>query len=120
MFGSPVDRSSQNWTYFFYCFRLVVITIEFSRFQVDHDCDGNHLIRTYLTGLIVLFGMVVIQNAVIVHYSMKGTIVNDEPRRRVPQLLHVRGGIMMLEWIWDIIGRYSLTRKPVFLGFTTR
>ena len=77
---------------------------EFSRFQEELECDKNHLIRTYLTGLMVLFVLVVVLNFVIVHYSMKGTIINDAPRKRVPQLLHIRWAIMMLEWIWDILG----------------
>ena len=88
------------------------MAIEFNGIQVDHSCDKYHHVRTYLTGLIVLFVVVVIQNAVIVHYSMKGTIVNDAPRRRVPELLHVRGGIMMLEWIWDIVGMCYLYVGP--------
>ena len=54
----------------------------------------------------VLFVLCVVLNFIIVHYSMKGTIINDAPRKQVPQLLHVRGAIMMLEWIWDIIGKY--------------
>ena len=77
---------------------------EFSRFQEELECDKNHLIRTYLTGLMALFVLVVVLNFVIVHYSMKGTIINDAPRKRVPQLLHIRCAIMMLEWIWDILG----------------
>lgn len=110
LFGCCLDMSSDDFVFigsldlFFRLIGLAVMAVEFSRFQEEHDCDKNHFIRTYLTGLIILFSLVVALNTVIVHYSRKGTIINDAPRKRVPQLLHVRGVIMVLEWIWDVIG----------------
>ena len=100
-----VNAYRNNLIYMIFHFRLIIMAVEFSRFQEEFKCDGNHLIRTYLRGLILLFTVVVVMNAIIVHYSMKGTIINYAPRKRVPQLLHVRGFIMVLEWIWDIIGK---------------
>lgn len=116
VFGCQLDMSSDDFVFFgsldlsFRVFGLIVMAVEFSRFQEELECDKNHLINTYLTGLMVLFSLVVILSSVMVHYSMRGTIINDAPRRRMPQILYVRFVVMVLEWLWDIIGAVWVTR----------
>ena len=87
-------------------YSLLIVVVELGRFHHELDCENDHLIRTYLLGLILFTLVTMVVDGVIVKVSMQGTILNATPRRNIPALLYTRIIVFTMEFLWTLMGLY--------------
>ncbi|KAL4241095.1 hypothetical protein ACF0H5_001873 [Mactra antiquata] len=65
-------------------------------------------------GLVLFFLLTIVVDCLIVRVSMRGTIINDSPRKSISTLLYARLVVFILELIWTVYGTASiLLHMPV-------
>lgn len=83
--------------------------VEFWRYLSDMESSKTgHMIHTYLVGLMLWFLLTIILDVIIFRISMKGTIIDDRPRRKINTFLYCRLAVLILEFIWTLLGRILL------------
>lgn len=77
-------------------------------FGVHNDdlsiCTNGNLLRIYYVGMLVILPLEILFSITIMHFSMKGTITNDRPRRHIPNLIMCKLFIFFIEIVWTIMG----------------
>jgi len=71
--------------------------------DLDRGQTG-HLVHVYLTGLVFFFIVTIVEDVFIVRISMRGTIVDDAPRRNITLFLYGRLAILAAEFMWTMYG----------------
>jgi hypothetical protein len=92
---------------FIFHFSIIFIIVEFVRYLHDFECSTGHLVHSYLSGLMVFFALTVAVDYMIVRVSMRGTIVDDSPRKNITKFLYTRLVILVTEFFWTIYGNIS-------------
>uniref|UniRef100_T1JG97 sn-1-specific diacylglycerol lipase n=1 Tax=Strigamia maritima TaxID=126957 RepID=T1JG97_STRMM len=69
-------------------------------------CQKGRELNIYLIGVIVVLLLVILLNFIIFLISMKGTIMNTEPRRHMSKALTFRSLIICPEISWNLYGTY--------------
>lgn len=81
-------------------------------YELHHEsmasCEHGHLLQIFLVGMIVLVLFVIILNSAIFLISIRGTIMNNEPRRRMPAFVVARALMNIPEVGWNVLGTYWL------------
>ncbi|XP_053393215.1 diacylglycerol lipase-beta-like [Mercenaria mercenaria] len=90
------------------CIGLIVILVEFVRYLHDFECSSGHLVHTYLTGLMVFHALTVVVDYLIVRVSMRGTMIDDSPRKNIGTFLYTRLMVLVTEFFWTIYGTASI------------
>lgn len=71
----------------------------------DHfDCNGRGVLYSYLVGLLVVLGLIILSLCAIVYVSAQGTITNPGPRRSMPALVYLRAVLYLPELVWACLG----------------
>ncbi|XP_054913434.1 diacylglycerol lipase-beta [Poeciliopsis prolifica] len=68
------------------------------------DCNGGGVLHTYLVGLLVVLGLIVLSLWAIVYVSAQGTITNPGARRSMPALVYLRALLYIPEFVWACLG----------------
>uniref|UniRef100_H3D1S2 Diacylglycerol lipase-beta n=1 Tax=Tetraodon nigroviridis TaxID=99883 RepID=H3D1S2_TETNG len=68
------------------------------------DCNGGAVLHTYLVGLLVVLGLIILSISAIVYVSAQGTITNPGPRRSIPALVYLRAVLYLPELVWACLG----------------
>ncbi|XP_058477644.1 diacylglycerol lipase-beta [Solea solea] len=68
------------------------------------DCNGRGVLNTYLIGLFVVLGLIILSLWAIVFVSAQGTITNPGRRRSMPALVYVRAILYIPELVWACLG----------------
>lgn len=71
------------------------------------DCDGGVFLEVYYIGLLVNLIIHILLCTAIMLTSMRGSILNVQPRKMMPQLLYCKLGFTVPEIVWQIVGSYS-------------
>lgn len=100
---------SLNWLMYIYgwiCFyRLLALSIVFGAHNDDlSTCTNGHLLKIYYVGMLVILPLEILFSITIMHFSMKGTITNDQPRRHIPNLIICKLFLFFIEIVWTIMG----------------
>lgn len=90
---------------------LLILIVEFIRYYHDFECSSGHLVHTYIVGLLVSYTMTIAADVLIVWVSMKGTIINDGPRKSITKFIYARLLIIISEFIWTINGTFSIIHQ---------
>uniref|UniRef100_A0A665VGC5 Diacylglycerol lipase-beta n=1 Tax=Echeneis naucrates TaxID=173247 RepID=A0A665VGC5_ECHNA len=69
----------------------------------NFDCNGR-ILHTYLVGLLVVLGLIILTLSAIVYVSAQGTITNPGPRRSIPVLVYLRALLYIPELVWACLG----------------
>ncbi|GAB1600241.1 sn1-specific diacylglycerol lipase beta-like [Argonauta hians] len=85
---------------------LIAIIVVFNHHKEAFDCNDAHLLWTYYIGVITLLSISMILTMAIISISMKGSITNTFPRRKLPYLLYLKVLLGMPELIWNILGTF--------------
>lgn len=85
---------------------LTVIAVVFHHHKEAFNCNGGHLLWTYYVGVLTLLSLSILLSIMIIHVSMKGSITNTFPRRRMPYLLYLKVLLGMPELTWNILGSF--------------
>ncbi|KAM9424672.1 diacylglycerol lipase-beta [Pholidichthys leucotaenia] len=72
--------------------------------QGHFDCNGRAVLHTYLVGLLVILGLIILSLCAIVYVSAQGTITNPGPRRSMPALVYLRAVLYIPELVWACLG----------------
>ena len=92
--------------------RLIAIAVMFSIHRdVLPMCSNGHLLRIYYIGMLVLLSLHIITDIAILRLSMRGTIMDDRPRRRMPLFLYVKIPLFCPEFAWTTLGTYWAFRE---------
>ncbi|XP_056912325.1 diacylglycerol lipase-beta isoform X1 [Takifugu flavidus] len=78
--------------------------ILFTYHKGNFDCNGSAVLRTYLVGLLVVLGLIILSLCAIVYVSAQGTITNPGPRRSIPALVYLRALLYIPELVWASLG----------------
>ncbi|XP_034426548.1 sn1-specific diacylglycerol lipase beta [Hippoglossus hippoglossus] len=70
----------------------------------NFDCNGRGVLHTYLVGLLVVLGLIILSLWAIVYVSGQGTITNPGPRRSIPALVYLRALLYIPELVWACMG----------------
>ncbi|XP_060950815.1 diacylglycerol lipase-beta [Limanda limanda] len=70
----------------------------------NFDCNGKGVLHTYLVGLLVVLGLIILSLWAIVYVSGQGTITNPGPRRSIPALVYLRALLYIPELVWACMG----------------
>ncbi|XP_052787526.1 diacylglycerol lipase-beta-like [Mya arenaria] len=88
---------------------LLIVCFEFLRYLSDlSQGQTGHLVHMYLMGVIMFFTSTIVLDVFIVRISMRGTIVDDRPRRNIKVFLYVRLFTLAAEFLWTILGTLSI------------
>ncbi|XP_076027933.1 diacylglycerol lipase-beta [Genypterus blacodes] len=68
------------------------------------NCNGGAVLHSYLVGLLVSLGLIILSLCAIIFVSAKGTITNPGPRRSIPALVYVRALLYLPELVWACLG----------------
>uniref|UniRef100_A0A4W6FAP3 Diacylglycerol lipase-beta n=1 Tax=Lates calcarifer TaxID=8187 RepID=A0A4W6FAP3_LATCA len=68
------------------------------------DCNGRGVLHTYLVGLLVVLGLIILSLCAIVYVSAQGSITNSGPRRSMPALVYLRALLYIPELVWACLG----------------
>ena len=77
-------------------YRIIILIIIWCYHAPYLDCAGGQLQQIFLGGVISLL---LITNGVIIiliKYSMKGTIMDDRPRKCIPNIIYIRYYLALL------------------------
>ncbi|XP_038591363.1 diacylglycerol lipase-beta [Micropterus salmoides] len=93
------------------CFELFVrvlwwigTMILFTYHKGNFDCNGRGVLHSYLIGLLVVLGLIILSLCAIVYVSAQGTITNPGPRRSIPALVYLRALLYIPELAWACLG----------------
>lgn len=89
-------------------FGLIFTFVEFLQYLHDFECSSGHLVHSYLTGLMIIFALTILLDYLIVRISMRGTIMNDAPRKSINTFLYIRLLVLVTELFWTIYGTASI------------
>ncbi|XP_017271738.1 diacylglycerol lipase-beta [Kryptolebias marmoratus] len=68
------------------------------------DCNGKAVLHSYLIGLLVVLGLIILSLCAIVYISAQGTITNTGARRSMPVLVYLRALLYIPELVWACLG----------------
>ncbi|KAM4716283.1 diacylglycerol lipase-beta [Anableps anableps] len=68
------------------------------------DCNGGGILHSYLVGLLVVLGLIILSLCAIVYVSAQGTITNPGGRRSMPALVYLRALLYIPELVWACLG----------------
>ena len=92
--------------------RLIAIAVMFSIHQdILPQCSNGHLLSIYYIGMLTLLTLHIVTDIAILRLSMRGTIMDDRPRRRMPLLLYVKIPLFLPEFAWTTLGTYWAFRE---------
>ncbi|XP_022599250.1 sn1-specific diacylglycerol lipase beta [Seriola dumerili] len=77
--------------------------ILYTHHKGDFDCNGR-ILHSYLVGLLVVLGLIILTLSAIVYVSAQGTITNPGPRRSIPALVYLRALLYIPELVWACLG----------------
>lgn len=84
--------------------RFISIGYMLVTYDRKYDCDDERLLKIYLCILVTIhFCMSLVELSVIL-ISVRGTIANPAPRRKLRLALYVQAAFFVIEFIWDIVG----------------
>ena len=68
------------------------MSVLFAQHESDVDvCEsGSNLLRLYLIGVMVLLSLTLIVTLTLIVHSARGSIMNTEPRKHVPNIIILR------------------------------
>lgn len=69
-----------------------------------YDCDDERLLKIYLCVLVTIHFCMSLVELSVVLISVRGTIANPAPRKKLHLALYVQAGFFVIEFIWDIVG----------------
>lgn len=69
-----------------------------------YDCDDERLLKLYLCILVTIHFCVSLVELSVILISVRGTIANPAPRRKLHLALYVQAAFFVIEFIWDIVG----------------
>uniref|UniRef100_A0A3B3X7I5 Diacylglycerol lipase, beta n=1 Tax=Poecilia mexicana TaxID=48701 RepID=A0A3B3X7I5_9TELE len=78
--------------------------ILFTYHKGHFDCNGRGVLHTYLVGLLVVLGLIILSLWAIVYVSAQGTITNPGARRSMPALVYLRALLYIPEFVWACLG----------------
>uniref|UniRef100_A0A3B5KZK0 Diacylglycerol lipase-beta n=1 Tax=Xiphophorus couchianus TaxID=32473 RepID=A0A3B5KZK0_9TELE len=78
--------------------------ILFTYHKGHFDCNGGGVLHTYLVGLLVVLGLIILSLWAIVYVSAQGTITNPGARRSMPALVYLRALLYIPEFVWACLG----------------
>ncbi|KAG7236406.1 hypothetical protein INR49_000977 [Caranx melampygus] len=77
--------------------------ILYTHHKEGFDCNGR-ILHSYLVGLLVVLGLIILALSAIVYVSAQGTITNPGPRRSIPALVYLRALLYVPELVWACLG----------------
>lgn len=80
--------------------------ILFTYHKGQFDCNGSAVLHTYLVGLLVVLGLIILSISAVVYVSAQGTITNPGPRRSIPALVYLRAVLYIPELVWACLGAF--------------
>ncbi|MEQ2159759.1 hypothetical protein GOODEAATRI_026485 [Goodea atripinnis] len=93
------------------CFELllrviwwIATMILFTYHKGHFGCSGGGVLHTYLVGLLVVLGLIILSLCAIVYVSAQGTITNPGARRSMPALVYLRALLYIPELVWACLG----------------
>ncbi|XP_029633250.1 diacylglycerol lipase-beta [Octopus sinensis] len=85
---------------------LIAIIVVFNHHKEAFSCNDGHLLWTYYIGVITLLSISIVLTIGIISISMKGSITNTFPRRKLPYFLYLKVLLGMPELIWNVLGTF--------------
>uniref|UniRef100_A0A8C4QIP8 Diacylglycerol lipase-beta n=1 Tax=Eptatretus burgeri TaxID=7764 RepID=A0A8C4QIP8_EPTBU len=94
----------------------IIIAVFYGRYKLDLMlCTSGALVRHFFFGLLLIVAAIILILSTVVYTSMKGTISNPHPRRRMPLLIYLRTVLYVPEFTWLLLGLswvFEVQRKP--------
>ncbi|MEQ2253461.1 hypothetical protein ILYODFUR_032339 [Ilyodon furcidens] len=87
-----------------FLFRWIGTMILFTYHKGHFGCSGGGVLHTYLVGLLVVLGLIILSLCAIVYVSAQGTITNPGARRSMPALVYLRALLYIPELVWACLG----------------
>lgn len=69
-------------------------------------CTNGYLVKTYYIGMVIILPLAIILSGTLMHFSMQGTITNEEPRKKVSSLIVLKLILYAVDVTWTAIGTY--------------
>lgn len=69
-------------------------------------CTNGYLVKTYYIGMVIILPLAIILSGTLLHFSMQGTITNEEPRKKVSSLIVLKLILFAVDITWTGIGTY--------------
>ncbi|KAL5018349.1 hypothetical protein ScPMuIL_004071 [Solemya velum] len=85
---------------------LIAVSIVYGGNHQTFHCASGPLLQAYYIGLLTLLSICIVFTAIVVHISMKGSMTNIHPRRKLTKLIYVRIALTIPEFAWNILGTY--------------
>ncbi|XP_039991938.1 diacylglycerol lipase-beta [Xiphias gladius] len=78
--------------------------ILYTQHRGHFDCNGGGILHSYVVGLLVVLGLIILSLCAIVYISAQGTITNPGQRRSMPALVYLRALLYIPELVWACLG----------------
>lgn len=92
--GHPPEHKTNHHLCYFIYFRWIGAMILFTYHKGNFDCNGSAVLHTYLVGLLVVLGLIILSICAIVYVSAQGKCVcvcvylNTIPEKEKPIAMH--------------------------------
>jgi len=73
------------------------------RASLVNECFAEFFLKYHFTVSLVVMVTSLFSAVLIVHVSLKGTLINAHPRRHMPKLLVTKVGLMMLSGVYLLL-----------------